>query len=427
VRLRTTLRSSSALWAAPVALALPLFYLAAGRGELGTSYGYAPSIVSSTLRPVYPFAYAVASGLAAWESAGLTAARVWELAPVRSRYHVAAQALAPVVGLAWLMFLVPVGVALAHAGTLPTVESLRPLAVALPLSVAHAVIGFGIGRRTKRLISVPVLFLATWVLVAFPVAVEPLWLRHLSGGYPMDLQFGEVATLGSLLPHLMLTGGAALAVALGWLRRGTLGLRVALSAVVAVAGTLGAYAMVNGLGANAPVLSGRAPMTCVGSAPKVCMPTATASDISSVRTNAVAVLDDLRAAGVTPTVEVITDNLGDGRHPRASTAKTMRVPLTRAAAAGKVRFAVLSGSVRIPCAQPDLAKGRAANMWAAEVTGQEAAYRARMNLEPEVSDDDSEASLKRVSAAVDKVRAKSSGEQARWYADMINAACRGTA
>jgi hypothetical protein len=244
--------------------------------------------------------------------------------------------------------------------------------------------------------------------------------------YPETLGFGEVASAVSLVPHILLTGAVAVGIGLLWLRRGTRALRVILACVVSLAGVLSAYGMVRDVGYVGPLLTGQASMTCTGKAPRLCMPTATAGNIVTVRQQAVSILQDLRQARVSRNPGVITDTLQEGRYPRPSTATTMRIPLTRAAAAGTVRFQVLSASIRFSCARPDLAKGRAAFLWAARITGEEDAYRDRMALESEMDDPKSPAGLAQVSTVVDEIRTKSAEEQADWFTRTLAEACEGT-
>ncbi|WP_320776465.1 hypothetical protein [Streptomyces sp. CRN 30] len=422
MRLLTVLRTSSAMWAAPVALMLPVFYFIVGHGDLEAYHGYAPSVVSHTLLPDYSFAYAVVSGLSAWESGRLVLARVWESAAARSRYRIALDVLAPVVVLGWLMLLLPVAMALIVAHSAPTPAALRPLALALLMCVAHAVIGFGIGLRVARFVAVPLLLVIVWVLTAFSVTYDEMWPRHLSGRYPMGLEFGEVTSMISLVPHILLTGGLALGVALLWSRRATAVLRSTLAAVIAVGGIWGAYAMVHDWGHNAPVLTRQAPMTCVGTAPRLCMPSATAQNIMETREQAASVLERLRGAGVEPIPTLVTDTLQDGGTTGALTSTTLRIPLTEAVETGTVRSRVLNGTVRFSCARPDASDAYAVYMWASEVTGQGDIYRSRLTSAA-TSDAKAEAAVDLAAGTVSDIRKKSTADQSRWYARTLAHAC----
>ncbi|GAA1500512.1 hypothetical protein GCM10009787_78400 [Streptomyces bangladeshensis] len=82
-------------------------------------HGWAPAIVADALSPIYAFAYAVASALAAWEIGRLREAAVWVLAPARSRFRIAANILFPVVTLAWFMLILAAALRLIQEDVAP--------------------------------------------------------------------------------------------------------------------------------------------------------------------------------------------------------------------------------------------------------------------------------------------------------------------
>ncbi|MGP3952178.1 DUF7224 domain-containing protein [Streptomyces sp. 7N604] len=372
MRLGTRLRTSSALRAAPFALALPLFYYFNGSGQPPFDpYGHAPTITSYALAFATSFAYAVASALGAWEAGALKHGGIWQLAPFRSRYRIAAESLAPVIGLAWLMVLVPATLALARAQVWPTVASLGPLGVGLIVSVAHAVIGFAIGLKVPRTIASPVLAVMVWILVAFSRAMDSPWPRHLSGQHAEQLMFGEAATLAGLWPHVAFTGSLALAACLLWLRSRLVAVVTAL--VVAAVGTTGAWAAVKDWDYNPKLAIGQTSIRCLPSEPgsglRVCMPAATSSALPDVRREALSVLEDFRSAGVRRSPSLITDNLVYGRFAVPSTERTWRIPLTKAAKSKQLRFQIVLKTVGFTCSRPDPALRRSAIAWAAHITG----------------------------------------------------------
>ncbi|MGA5168892.1 MULTISPECIES: DUF7224 domain-containing protein [Streptomyces] len=401
-----------------------LYYFAGESAPLAVFHGYAPALVAAPLMTLYALAYAVAAGLAAWESGRLTSSGVWALAAGRSRFHVAANALLPVFLLSWAVLIVPVSLSLARTTTFPTVDSLRLLVMALILCVAHAVIGFGIGIRAPRVIAAPIVAVVVWILVAFSRATHPYWLRHVSGQY-MDLDFGEVPGMASLVAPILFGGGIALGVALLWFPLRWLLVRVVLACIVAGLCTFGAYNIVKDWGHDPPMVTGQAPMECLGNAPKVCMPKATSSTLGTVRKEAVSVLDDLGSRGVTETPSVITDRLADGRSGLPSTQKTWRIGLTAAAQRDEVRFEVLTAAVRFPCRRVDPVTGHAAWLWAASVTGEEKAYRARVAQETQTPD--AVRAEKQVQDIVQRVLAQPAKEQGTWFRQTLISACRGNA
>lgn len=419
MNLRTSLRASSVKWAAPFALGLSLFYYFANGSAPSNALSYAPTLTSSAMSTIYGVTYAIAAGLAAWESGRLRLCGVWDLAPARSRYRIAANALAPVLGLVLLIPALPVALALGSAGVLPTPGSLRLLAMTWLLCVCHAVLGFAVGLRMPRVFAAPVVTVVVWVLVSFSWSTDPFWIRHVSGQYPTYLMFGELAGLDSLVPHILFTGGIAAGVLLLWLPLRPVVLRAALACAVAVAGPSLAHRITQDWGASPPLLTGQAPMVCSGSDPKVCMPEAAAGSLPDVRGDALSVLDDLRSAGVALSPAVITDRLSDGRFGKPTTEKTWRIGLTNAARNGSVRYQVLQAAVRFPCERVDARTGDAVLWWAATVTGEEKAYRERMNRDraPSAAEDDTRDTVR-------EVRTRSAAEQGRWFRDSLTDACR---
>ncbi|MBX9361887.1 hypothetical protein [Streptomyces sp. WAC04114] len=379
-------------------------------------------IVSDALTPMYAFAYATASALAATESGRLTAAKVWQLAPVRSRLAIASQALLPVICLSWLMLTLPVTIALLQEGVFPTAVSIRPLELALILTIAHAAIGFGIGFRVPRQIAAPMMAVVTFIAVAFSVTTEPFWIRHASGQFTGSLQFGEQISYASVWPHLLLTGSVAIAVALMWLPSKWLILRVVLACAISVVGPRVAQSLTENWGPTAPVAIGATPMKCLGRAPKVCMPSVTSEDLPEVREKAKSVLSDFRSAGMRDIPVVITDRLADGRFYRPSTAHTWRVELTASAQRGDVRFAIMKAAVRFTCPRPDPTASRAAGLWAATVTGERDAYERKLKQRGEQFDRE-ESRRDEISSEVEDVLQKSPSGQVAWFKQRLTDAC----
>ncbi|MEV5732075.1 hypothetical protein [Streptomyces sp. NPDC052292] len=409
---------SSVKWSAPVAVALSIFYYY-GSGVARESFGYAPTLVSSALGTMYAAAYAFASALAVWESARLRKAGVWAMGPVRSRYRVTWNGIAPALISAWIMLVLPVTIALVSAGVLPTPASLAPLVMAMLLCVAHATIGFGIGLVAPPVIAAPLMAVIVWVLVAFSWSTDAFWMRHVSGQYPTTLMFGEAATYGSLVPHLLLTGGIAAAVALLWLPLRSRLVRGMLAAAVAVTCPVLAVQAVRGWEANPPLLAGQAPMDCAGDAPKVCVPQASPAQVGTVRKEAASVLADLHAAGLTGTPELIVDRLGDGRYPPPSTADTWRVGITSGTREGELRYRLTQAAVRFPCLRVDPVHGNEVMLWAATVTGEESTFNAHMKQRGRTF-----AGEKEVRRTVHRILASEPAEQGEWFRRSLSAGCR---
>lgn len=420
MRLRTRLRAHSALWAAPFAVALTLFvYYAISAEPASESYGYAPTLVAGSLSPLYPFAYALAAALGAWESGRLTSVPVWRLAPTRSRYRVAADALWPAILLIWLMLALPVVLALIQEGAAPTWESMRPLGLAMLVTAAYTVIGFAVGLRFPDGAAAPVLAVVVFLLVATAVAVQIFWWRHLAGRYPHVPEFGEAATWTSMAAHALPTVGIACALVVLWLPLARGGVRVLLGVGVVAICVSGAYVLVKDWGAEPPVARGHAPMTCVGEGPRVCMPEATADALPSVRSDVEEVLTELRDAGVDALPTTVIDSLPDSGEAVRTTGKTWRLPLTEAEERGDLRYQVVRATVRFPCAEPESTNRRLAMGWAADKAGESETFAAVLAEDPFVGDDE----RSELGAALSTALGKSDEEQKRWYKSTVDEAC----
>lgn len=418
----TLLRSSSALWASPFAVGLALFYYFSATQEILTSegYGYAPMLVAYPLDPMYAFAYCVAASLGAWESGKLVRGAVWQLAPARSRYRVAAEALLPVVGLCWLMLLLPVGLALAQAATVPTPDSLPPLLLGLVLCSAHAVTGFAAGLRVPQLLAAPVLAVAVWLGVAVSVAGTPFWWRHLAGQYSASLTFGRVAAPSTIIAQLLPTVGIALAAAALWLPVRRLPFRVLLSASLAVGCALGGYAIARDWGPTTPVATRSVQISCAGQAPRVCMPEGAGGDVSRVRAEVTDVLARVESAGIGTPPALITDTLVQRGYPRASAGPTWRVALTRGDREGLLRYRIVRAAVDFGCEFPDPSVSRRVLLWAAERTGETWALEELLDEDPYFT----AAQGEELRNEVEGVLARPGAAQTRWYREQTEAACR---
>ncbi|MGW1801504.1 hypothetical protein ACWCQN_37710 [Streptomyces sp. NPDC001984] len=368
---------------------------------------------------MYATAYAFASALAVWESGRLKKAGIWDMGPVRSRYRVAWNGLVPVLACAWTMLILPVALALVSAAVLPSPASLGPLAMAMILCVAHAAIGFGIGLIAPPVVAAPLIAVLVWVLVAFSWSTDAFWMRHVSGQYPTTLMFGEAATYGSLVPHLLFTGGIAVGVAMLWLPLRSKPVRGVLAAAVAFTCPVLAVQAVQGWEANPPLLTGQAPMDCVGDTPKVCVPQASPAHVAVFRREATSVLADLHSAGYMGTPEIVVDRMSDGRYPLPSTATTWRVRVTSGLRQSELRYQITRAAVQFPCLRVDPLYGNEVMLWAATVTGEEATYNAHMKKKGKTF-----AGEKQIRKTVRQVLASEPREQGKWYRQSLVAGCR---
>jgi hypothetical protein len=421
MKLATSLRSGGVLWATPFVLLLTIFYYNAGETRpLSEFHDWAPALVASPLMMLYALAYTVAACLAAWESGRISVSGIWQLAPSRSRFRIAANILTPVILLSWAVLLTPPTISLIRAATLPTTDSLRLPVMAMVLCLAHAAIGFAVGLRLPRLFAAPIVAVMDFVLVAFTRAVHPYWLRHVSGQYT-DVGFGEVPGLSSVVAPILFGGGLAAGVALLWAPLRHTWARSLLACLVAAGCMSGAYRITEDWGHDPALVTGQASTECRGHAPQVCMPTATASALPSVRSESVSALNALRARGLEASPTLITDRLSDGRGHRRSTETTWRLPLTTAAEQGTIRYQIAMAAVRFPCTRVNTAPAQAAQLWATSVVGEEKRYVQRMA--GELPSPDTAEANRQIQNVVKQILAEPTGKQSAWFEKAMTAAC----
>ncbi|QHF95272.1 hypothetical protein DEH18_16975 [Streptomyces sp. NHF165] len=426
------LLTSSAVWAAPLALGITLLYFFLSFEEdYSHSKGditYAPEIVSLVLNPAAALAYAAASSLSAWESGRLKDSGVWTLAPARSRYRIAVHALLPVLALSWAMLLLPVLAGLARENTAPTVACLPLLAVTMAVAVAHCVMGFAVGGVLPRLIAAPALALGVFYAVAASAAQgEVFWPRHLSGQFVDALPFGTTLPWKVAAPPLLCAGGIAVGLALLWVTPRSRSARTAipsLALLVAAAGVGTGYGQVRTWGASAPVSVGHARMACAGSEPEVCVPVEGHADPDRARETVLATAQVLSHHGVH--VELphrISDNIINGSRAKPSTPANWWLPLTVSQRNGSTRYEALRRSLNLPCRNPsDAVAAYTATLWAADVVGEQRRYTERLRGEL-LAYDNGRQRLHTMQARVDDVRKLSRSAQARWYASELQRAC----
>ncbi|MGP3951372.1 hypothetical protein [Streptomyces sp. 7N604] len=422
MRLKTLLRTSSALPALPLAIGLvALYYVSSTSRQIAFfPYPYAPLLVERPIEPMYPVTYAVVSAAAAWQGARLKDSGVWNAAPYRRIWQVIAAVLAPIIALGWLMFLVPVTMAFIQAPTWPTPASLPPLLLGMTLVVAHALIGFTIGQKIKPLIAAPVLLCLVFIVVAFSHAVEPLWLRHVMGEYTPMLGFPESATALSMLADLLPTAAAGGAAALFWVRGHAL-IRAALAVALVAVSTFASYSIVRTWGANPP-LNITVAKVCQGQAPRICMPEQASGTITAVRDEMVRTYSMLETFGVIDhPPAVINDQLLYGRFTQDPTPSTRFLPLAVAYRDRHLVADVVEDSVRLPCEIPHLEEQRTISFWLSKKLGGNPTFEKVVKSDPYYT----RRQHKKVMAEVDGASALPAAQQKSWYRATSKRACEG--
>jgi hypothetical protein len=448
VRLWTRLSTSSALWTAPLWLGIVLFYYTWALHTVTGTFSrpraelhWAASVILDATEHFYAFAYALAAALGAWEAGRLRKDGIWNLAPARSRYRVAAGVLAPPVAAASLMLVVPSLLALIEFRLAPDPRAILPVAVGIVVICSFSIAGFAIGLRVPRAIAAPLLAAGGWYLVAFTVTyAAPAWPGNLlTQRWYVD--FGAYLTAPTLAMPVLFCGGIASAIAICWIRPpAPLArhlLRVSAAAFAVLLATVSANTA-NAWSINPPTTAGHAPETCTGRAPTVCMAThaGSADHLARVRSSLVSTVSTLQKAGVKVEMpEGVHDT--EGRPGKRSTGREWWLPLTQQVSRNNgslvyVRYSAAMMTVQFPCALPQsfdaarepayIVNADAAKLWVARRAGVEKPFLKWRASQYQELDNGDEVLAKVKERAADAERLPGH-EQMAWYGRERAKAC----
>ncbi|MBT2401639.1 hypothetical protein [Streptomyces sp. ISL-100] len=197
-----------------------------------------------------------------------------------------------------------VGMAVAASLTIAVTgpgSGLPPLGVALMwliILVAHGMAGFLLGKRLPLVVATPLALILSFVLTAYPAALEPLWLRHMvTGGASSCCALDQSLDWRAAASATVLALGiiAAAALALTALRRRT---RTVAATGLLVAGLLGSGGLAYGLPADPATARSADELQCAGSDPRVCLWPELATHAEMIRQNASEARKRLQRAGI---------------------------------------------------------------------------------------------------------------------------------
>ncbi|MFE0106943.1 hypothetical protein [Streptomyces sp. NPDC059009] len=241
---RFWLRSQAALYAVPLMLALAYYFLRSSLVDLGDNWFRATAIAGGVVVVTAP----VGGALAAWEADRLRRGRVYSRPGARSMAVVVGWSLWPTV----LACLVLQGAALALVwpamADVPGLPEPRLALVTFAVTLGFVAVGFAVGRRIRPVLSVPLLLVGGWIALAYPAAMEPFWIRHLTGNLRTCCSTNQVPDARALIAPSLVALGAMAASGLVALRRrpGKLLVGAALMTVAAVLAS--AIGLVHGMG-----------------------------------------------------------------------------------------------------------------------------------------------------------------------------------
>lgn len=227
---------------APLILLAGLYSLAA---LPATSDPYAIAL-SAAGTIALAFVAPICAALGAWEGARFRRAAWWGMPHVRSRAAIAAWSAAPVIVAGSIAVTVASMLQLTKSGLF--VPDVRLLALTVAVISAHTLLGFAAGLWVPVVIAAPAALILSFLWMAFPGAMEPLWLRHLNGSLSTCCQLAQDLAPAAVLAALLVAAGMVAAALLliaqqAWSRvRGALSivpLVIALAAGSVIASPLG--------------------------------------------------------------------------------------------------------------------------------------------------------------------------------------------
>jgi hypothetical protein len=255
------IRTEPAVWLAPISVVLG--YLVATDIDAQVP-SYAPLVAVRAHASLIVLA-PIGATAACWSAGRLRRARWtrrrWARSPAR-------QLAASVVATTTVQFLAYVVVRAAAAATWGGPVPVEPAlsAVAVAVLAGWAALGFLAGWWVRTEVAVPATLITSYLLLVSPIAMEPLWLRHLTGTYLGCCLQEEVLAADALAAAALLGAGvvvvAALLVRPSW--------RHLLAVVVVAAFVAASSVHVVQRYEVDPTTPRGGPLVCAGSDPVVC-------------------------------------------------------------------------------------------------------------------------------------------------------------
>lgn len=264
MRLRTLIARSPALWLAPVMLVLGWLHIQTTL-RLWDPYGLAAT--SAAASSIFLIA-AICGACAAWEGRRLRQAGWTDYPWVRSWIAIAWQALRIPLGVAVTCLLVLLLGTFSTQGLAWSEINPGVLTATMVTLLAHLTLGFALGVLLPSGVAVPAMLLFSYIWMVMPIAMEPLWVRHLTGVWisccSVHLMVAPAAVAGTIIASSGLLLGAlcCLYVQKPWRWLPAIGIWILLWSIGAV--------LVRNLGVD-PAVPRVATMVCSQTRPVVCV------------------------------------------------------------------------------------------------------------------------------------------------------------
>ncbi|MEO6043333.1 MAG: hypothetical protein ABIQ47_05375 [Tepidiformaceae bacterium] len=349
------MRTNSAVWAAPLVFFLAMRFVGQ---QSAAEQGGLPLPVTAVGLWALAFVGPTCAASAAWEAGRLRRGGVLATPNVRSPATVMVQALVPTVALGILALAAALVLRIYMSGGWVQPDW-RMSAVAVVVLISHVSFGFALGTRVSAVAAVPAALLLPFLWMIGTPAVDPPWVRHLSGTWSECCRLHEELDPSTLQAPLLLAVGviAGSVVALSWPLRQRRVLSVVLSLLpVAIVVPLAA-SLVNDLGYKPVQSRSKSDLQCSGASPVViCLWPENSSQSSAVH----AVADSLAAYWGPIGVPIPAGFTEQRREPLPEGFRSFRIPAR--SAKGNIVASFSVAVVGEPPACPDRETGRAPHL-----------------------------------------------------------------
>lgn len=264
--LLTAARVMPVFWISPVLILLALAY--ASSTLPATPDPYAPALTAAGAWTVAIVAPACAA-CAAWESGRLRRAEWFALPHVRSTMKIVFATIVPILCVGGVA--ITVAILSKHlAAEEFVVPDLRIAGGTLFILTAHTLIGFALGKVLPVVIAAPSVLVAGYVWMVMPAALEPLWLRHLTGDLSSCCDIAYDLSLRALAGSTIVAGGMIGTVVI-LLGRRLKRWHILVASVPTIVGFIGGASLVNDLSYAAVANRDPSALVCADAPLRVCV------------------------------------------------------------------------------------------------------------------------------------------------------------
>ena len=249
----------------PLLVLLVLFGSSAGSRYVTDGY-WTAAIAKASLMLI--LIAPICATAAAWEGARQRRGRILDWAIARPEWQLTLTSVAPTL----LMGLVGVAVSVMtlapHAAGAPGWPNPWLIGVYLLVVVAHTMVGYALGRWLPIAVALPAALFSSYLWLAYPAGITPVWIRHLNGlSFEACCAIDQAPAARALVGTGLLAAGSALGVLLALHRSRPA--RLAALGCLTFSGVL-AVTAVWPLGPS-PGQPRAGTLACVGAAPRICL------------------------------------------------------------------------------------------------------------------------------------------------------------